>query len=86
MEFPMQPKVTDEEGVERFKTNPLVSYLLDAGPFDLNDLARLQHTMPRWAYSQFAQLIGYSVDGWGTLSYVSDEEYEAAVAEPPKGE
>ncbi len=33
---------------------------------------------PREDWVQFAQLIGYSVSAWSTLSYVSDEDYSAA--------
>lgn len=42
----------------------------------MNHLAR--EDFPREDREQFAQLIGYSLDGFGTLSYVSDEVYAAA--------
>ncbi len=66
----MQPLVWDDD-VIRFKANKIVKFLLDAGPFDMNQLA----VMPfdREDYEQFAQLIGYSVSGFGELSYASDE-------------
>lgn len=33
------PIITDKDGVERYKANPIVRFLLDAGPFDMNTLA-----------------------------------------------
>lgn len=77
MKHPIQPLETDEHGVLRFKPNAIVRYLLDSGPFDLNHLAR--HGFSEEDFGQFAQLIGYSLDGFGTLSYVKDETYGAAV-------
>jgi len=78
MKHPIQPLVKDEHGVLRFKENKIVSYLLDNGGIDLNMLAVLQFDQND--YEQFAQLIGYSLDGFGTLSYVTDEVYDAAEA------
>lgn len=65
--FPHQPVIIDEHGRERYKTNEVVRYLLDEGPFDMNHLARIP--FPLEDRQQFAQLIGYSVDGYDTLSY-----------------
>lgn len=94
---PMQPIIL-VDGRPRFRANPLVRYLLDEGPFDLNHLARL-HTVTfppggetkitREDEAQFAQLIGYSVNGYGELSYalnVGDADRKAAellAAVPP---
>lgn len=64
---PLQPVAADDNGVARFKDNQIVRFLLDAGPFDLNQLA----LMP-WSDEdrcQLAQLLGYSVSGYGELSY-----------------
>jgi len=50
----------------RFRENKIVRFLLDAGPFDLNQIS-----MMPWDpgdYTQLMQLIGYSVDGYGELS------------------
>lgn len=70
---PTQPLVTDHLEVVRFKANEIVRYLLDAGPFDLNDLALMPFSNDD--RRQFAQLIGYSVDGYADLSYVQEEEF-----------
>jgi hypothetical protein len=70
MQHPMQPIVIDEEGTPRFLPNAIVHFLLYAGPFDLNQLA----LMP-WAdddRAQLAMLLGYDVDGFGTLSYADE--------------
>lgn len=63
---PMQPIIT-VDGVARFKENAIVRYLLDAGTIDLNQLAALPFSNED--RNQFAQLIGYSVGGFGDLPY-----------------
>lgn len=80
---PMQPVVWDGRGVVRFQSNPIVRFLLDwasSRGMSLNELTRLSDengwTSDDWAH--FAQLHGYSVSGWGSLSYVSDDVYAAA--------
>jgi hypothetical protein len=78
--MPLQPIEFDDTGeVIRFRENKIVRYLLDAGPFDLNHLA----CVPGFSVEdevQFAQLIGYSVSGFGELSYVhGTEEGRAAL-------
>ena len=58
---PMQPVVVDDQGTHRFKANSIVRWLLDHGPFDLNDIAR--GDFPEEDYAQLMMLIGYSVSG-----------------------
>ena len=77
-EQPIQPVYKGEDGRYRFRKNAIVRYLLDAGTFDMNQIATLPG-ISREDREQFAQLIGYSVDGFGELSYVSDESYNKAV-------
>ena len=73
---PIQPLYKDPSGIVRFKDNAIVLFLLDNGPFDMNALAiRAFSNEDR---EQFAQLIGYSLCGFGDLDYVSDETYERA--------
>jgi len=78
MKNPIQPLAEDERGVLRFKANGIVRHLLDTHPAcDMNKLAMLDFSDDD--RQQFAQLIGYSLDGYGSLaSYVSDEAYTAA--------
>jgi hypothetical protein len=76
---PDQPLIQDENHVTRFKKNRIVEYLLDNGPFDMNKLAMLEFDDED--RQQFAQLIGYSLGGYGDLSYVSDEAYERATTQ-----
>lgn len=66
--MPMQPIVVLDDGVPRFRKNPIVRFLLDAGPFSMNQIADLPGITPE-ERSQFAQLIGYSVTGFGELAY-----------------
>jgi len=64
---PMQPVVRVGK-VHRFKENKIVRLLLDTHPtVDMNTLACMDFT--REDRNQFAQLIGYSVDGFAELSY-----------------
>ena len=58
---PMQPVETDASGTLRFRENKIVTYLLDNGGLDLNQLARIE--FPKEDRDQFKQLIGYSVSG-----------------------
>lgn len=74
--YPNQPIVSAAHGVLRFQPNAIVRHLLDTSAFDLNDLAQLPFSDADRA--QFAQLIGYSVAGWGDLPYVSNEAYARA--------
>ena len=76
MKHPLQPLQKDATGVIRFKENKIVQFLLDAGPFDLNQLAAMPFEDED--REQLAELIGYSVGGFGELPYVSDETYGAA--------
>lgn len=65
---PMQPIALDKHGVARFKTNKIVIDLLDTHPtVDMNTLAMGDYS--RADRNQFAQLIGYSVDGFAELQY-----------------
>ena len=72
----IQPLLKDEHGTERFKENKIVSFLLDNSGFDMNKLATMDFSENDREH--FAQLIGYSFDGFGTLPYVSDETYYLA--------
>ncbi len=72
---PIQPKVVDAAGVWRFKENAIVRWLaMDK----LNEIATMN--FPREDHVQLAQLIGYSLSGFGSLSYVKDDDYNAAAA------
>jgi hypothetical protein len=76
MKQPIQPIDTSESGTLRFHPNRIVRYLLDNGGIDLNAIAKLQ--FPREDRVQFAQLIGYSLSGFGELSYVDQADYDTA--------
>jgi hypothetical protein len=78
--LPQQPIYVDELGVARFRENPIVRWLLDAGPFDLNQIAMLPN-ISHEERAQFAQLIGYSVCGYGDLPYAVGVEEADAQAE-----
>lgn len=78
---PIQPLQEDERGVLRFRENKLVRALLDHGQrtgLGLNELHMLD--VDPLDRMQLAQLIGYSLDGYGSLSYVTDDEFNAARA------
>lgn len=78
---PVQPIVVDDHGVLRFKKNTIVDNLYEHGVktgYGLNEMYTESHTDED--RMQFAQLIGYSVSGYSTLSYVTDESVNAAFA------
>lgn len=76
---PMQPVVLDSHGVARFKENKIVSHLLDfatAHGCGMNELALMDFSDED--HMQFAQLIGYSVSGYGDLGYASKKSVKKA--------
>ena len=73
MTHPIQPLIEDENGVTRFKSNKIVSFLAEGR---LNELTVKGFSNEDW--EQLAQLTGYSLSGFGSLSYVSNEVYESA--------
>ena len=78
---PMQPIVLDEHGVARFKQNAIVRYLIDWARnwgLGLNELSMMNFSEED--HQQLAQLLGYSVSGYGDLSYVSQESVSEADA------
>ena len=78
---PIQPIVTTASGVVRFKENAIVRHLLDWATergMGLNELAVMDFTKDD--RQQLAQLIGYSLSGYGSLDYVDDDSYCAARA------
>jgi hypothetical protein len=96
----MQPVEWDGKGVIRFKRNAIVAHLLDlttlAGICDLN---RIVIGVARGQFSnedqvQLAQLLGYSVSGYGDLDFVPRDVVRRAdrraaaliVREPPRQE
>lgn len=79
--MPMQPIVWAKDGCIRFLANRMVNDLYEfACPrgMGLNEMAAGDYTQEE--RMQFAQLIGYSVSGYGGLSYVSDESRDKADA------
>ena len=83
---PMQPLSLDATGTMRFQKNELVVYLLDNGGLGLNDIAACNCNCPVADREQFAQLIGYSLDGFAELSYVRDDTYDTAKRMADNGE
>lgn len=82
IKHPMQEVVWDGD-VIRFQRNRLVEYLLNNGGIDLNHLARLPNISDA-DREQFAQLIGYSVSGFGDLSYARRKTVRKADARAEK--
>lgn len=82
---PMQPVVLAADGVVRFKENKIVAYLLqfaeDRG-VDLNQIAIMDFGDDD--YSQLMQLIGYSVSGYGNLSFANRNHVRRADAAAEK--
>ena len=87
--YPMQPVAIDERGSIRFEENPIISHLAREVS-NLNEIAVwcAVNEVDGKYQEQLAQLIGYSVSGYGELSYVSDESFEraAALAESAKAD
>lgn len=76
---PMQPLYLDGMGTVRFKMNRIVRYLKDHGGIDLDMLARIAHReeFSEDDYTQFMQLIGYSVSGFCDMDVSEDMKDQA---------
>jgi hypothetical protein len=86
MNHPIQPIYTDPSGKARFKQNKIIDFLIEMGSkkgFGLNEIACMD--FPIEDRVQLAQLIGYSVEGFAELSYVTDEDYGAVLAMANEG-
>lgn len=82
---PMQPMEFDRDGVLRFKKNAIIDWLFNTGRLDLNLIAATEFSDED--QRQLAQLLGYSVSGYGDLSYVSRKhisDVDALAAEIPE--
>lgn len=83
---PIQPLLPPGEkgtrdGGPRFKGNGIVRFLLSACEshgVGLNEISADKNAFSQEDREQFAQLIGYSLGGFGELSYVRDETYDTA--------
>ncbi len=73
---PMQKIEVDDRGVIRFRANKIIKDLLDSGAIDLNKIAMAGYDEED--EMQLAQLIGYSVSGYGDLSYASKRSVRKA--------
>ena len=76
MKQPMQPLVRDKNGVIRFQKNAIIDWLFETGRLDLNQLATMKFSKDD--HMQIAQLLGYSVSGFGDLSYVDEHTLRVA--------
>lgn len=86
MKHPIQPVVENKHGTWRFKENAIVSHLLEHGQktgCGLNEIACMKFDQDD--RSQFAQLIGYSLSGYGDLSYHDDGILDTAYKMHEKG-
>ena len=69
--FPMQP-IYDANGTLRFKSNAIITWWLDNGSIDLNEVVAEFYENNKTDLQQFAQLIDYSVDGFFELGYATE--------------
>ena len=75
---PMQKVYKDEHNVYRFRGNDIIQWLFNSGKLDLNEIAQLR--FDNEDRQQLAQLLGYSISGYGELdSYVDDAAYSRAI-------
>ena len=80
---PIQPLIVDSSGTVRYKENAIVSFLLDALPGGLNEIARQRgHKFSEEDYTQLMMLIGYS---HSNASMIPDEVWAASMAMREEG-
>lgn len=75
MNHPMQPIYRAPDGVIRFKENRIITWLV-SNRSNLNEIA--MQGFPQEDMEQFWQLLGYSVSGYGDLSFISPETVSKA--------
>lgn len=73
---PVQPLYVDRMDVIRFRPNKIVQFLAKTSKFDENALELIG--FPHEDRIQFAQLTGWSLSGFGDLSYVTEDDYARA--------
>jgi hypothetical protein len=78
-EHPRQPIDLDPNGVPRFKGNAIIRRLVNENIVNLNTIGLWD--VPAEDRDQFWQLLGYSVSGYGELSFISPETVAWADAE-----
>lgn len=64
MDQPMQPVLTDDQGIVRFQGNAIIKHMFDKGQFDLNDLCA---NFSIEDYEQLLQLLNFSVSAYGDM-------------------
>lgn len=83
LKHPRQPIGYAEDNIIRFKPNGIIRWMLEQGgqgkKFNLNDIAMQSFSVEDRV--QFWQMLGYSVSGFGDLSFVPEEEVTACDAE-----
>lgn len=73
---PMQPVYITENGVARFKENKIIQHLFETRALDLNVIGCMDFSDED--RMQIAQLLGYSVSGFGDLSYAKNKVIKKA--------
>lgn len=76
---PDQPIYLDVDDAPRFKRNAIVRFLQRRGGYEFDTLHDMNFSTEDWA--QFMQLLGYSVCGYGELSFIPSDKIEHADAE-----
>lgn len=63
------PTYIDDNGVQRFRQNEILCYMLDKGVFDLNKLyiEVLTQKLNEYDYMDFYMSLGYSVSGFNEI-------------------
>lgn len=80
-QHPMQPIVMVGD-VARFKQNAIIAWLADSGKLNMNEIAIIPFA--KEDRNQLAQLLGYSVSGYGDLHYADPKIVAKADAKVEK--
>lgn len=74
--YPIQPIISYENRVIRFKENQIVRDLFDTHPsLDMQAITKRDYS--ETDRQQFAMLIGHTISGFNKLSYANDDVYNA---------
>ena len=67
---PQQP-VVQVDGIDRYLQNDIIAWLFDTGKIDLNAISTMGFKTADQC--QLAQLLGYSLSGYGDLHYTKED-------------
>ncbi|BAO89009.1 hypothetical protein [Caballeronia cordobensis] len=74
---PLQQVYVDDTGEPRFRANAIVQHLLTHGSIRWDQILRMDFSLAD--REQIAQMLGYSIERYNELHWISQESFEATL-------